>query len=404
MENLVPLGTGNSRFMKSNIPASTTLAQLIQMLNNGTFPYDVGPINPAGISQQGTPLNKATLLQDATCALLGLPNTAVPNDAFAKLALGTSMYGYLITVVDGFGHPMEGLTVSGIQSRTGGACVTDENGQALGVSTETSVSVSVTSPYFDLDSASQTVQSTGIITSATLQMAVKYAENQAVTLRTSQTVQFSPVVAEVDFCAVGGGGGAGGPTMYFGGGGGAGGYAVNLLNQTPSSGDAYSFAIGAGGTPGHSAGGHNNGDVGGTTTIKKGKNTILTANGGSGGKMSASSAAIGNGNGGFAMNTFFGYPTKGTVNLFEDAALGLAGGGGGGSGASIGSSSGNPSHSPTAGAGPYGASGTNRNSNGSSATGPGGGGGGAGCRPGGGTSYGGEGADGAVILRMRYVS
>ena len=352
---------------------------------------------------EGTPLNKATLLQDATCALLDLPNTAVPNDAFAKLALGTGMYGYLITVVDGFGHPMEGLTVSGIQSRTGGACVTDENGQALGVSTETSVSVSVTSPYFDLDSASQTVQSTGIITSATLQMAVKYAENQAVTLRTSQTVKFSPAVAEVDFCAVGGGGGAGGSIMYFGGGGGAGGYAVNLLNQIPAPGGTYVFTIGAGGGGGGAIG-HNDGDKGGTTTIKKGKNTILTANGGSGGKMSASSAAIGNGNGGFAMNTSFGYPTRGTVNLFGDASLGLAGGGGGGSGASVGSSPGNPSHSATAGAGPYGASGTGPNSNGTTATGPGGGGGGAGYRQGSGTYYGGEGADGAVILRMRYVS
>lgn len=85
MENLVPLGTGNSRFMKSNIPSSTTLAQLIQMLNNGTFPYDIGTINPAGISQQGTPLNKDTLLKDATAALYGLTPTAVPNDVFSFL-------------------------------------------------------------------------------------------------------------------------------------------------------------------------------------------------------------------------------------------------------------------------------------------------------------------------------
>lgn len=85
MENLVPLGTGNSRLMKSNIPASTTLAQLIQMLNNGTFPYDIGPLNSAGISQQGTPLNKATLFSDDTAALYpeGVNN---PNDAFEKLA------------------------------------------------------------------------------------------------------------------------------------------------------------------------------------------------------------------------------------------------------------------------------------------------------------------------------
>lgn len=85
MENLVPLGTGNSRFMKSNIPSSTTLAQLIQMLNNGTFPYDIGTINPAGISQQGTPLNKDTLLKDATAALFGLSASAVPDDVLTKI-------------------------------------------------------------------------------------------------------------------------------------------------------------------------------------------------------------------------------------------------------------------------------------------------------------------------------
>ena len=88
MENLVPLGTGNSRLMKSNIPASTTLAQLIQMLNNGTFPYDIGPLNLAGISQQGTPLNKATLFSDQTMAKYpsGIED---PNDAFEKLSDAT---------------------------------------------------------------------------------------------------------------------------------------------------------------------------------------------------------------------------------------------------------------------------------------------------------------------------
>lgn len=86
MENLVPLGTGNSRLMKSNIPANTTLAQIIQMWNNGTFPYDIGPLNSAGISQQGTPLNKDTLLKDSTAALYGLTNTAVPDDVLNVLS------------------------------------------------------------------------------------------------------------------------------------------------------------------------------------------------------------------------------------------------------------------------------------------------------------------------------
>lgn len=88
MENLVPLGTGNSRLMKSNISPSTTLAQLISMLNNGTFPYDIGPLNQTGISQAGTPLNKDTLLKDTTAALFGQTDYSdvVPDTILAKLA------------------------------------------------------------------------------------------------------------------------------------------------------------------------------------------------------------------------------------------------------------------------------------------------------------------------------
>lgn len=37
-------------------------------------------------TQEGTPLNKATLLKDATAALFGLPNTAVPDDALHLLS------------------------------------------------------------------------------------------------------------------------------------------------------------------------------------------------------------------------------------------------------------------------------------------------------------------------------
>lgn len=84
MQDLVTLGTGNSRLMKSNIPSSTTLAQLISMLNNGTFPYDTGPLNSVGISQQGTALNKENLLTDSTAALYGLGTDAVPDDVLVK--------------------------------------------------------------------------------------------------------------------------------------------------------------------------------------------------------------------------------------------------------------------------------------------------------------------------------
>lgn len=68
MIDSVSKGQGNSRYLKSNIPASTTLQQLISMLNNGTFPVDFNGINEAGWLQIGTALNKANLFSDQTAA------------------------------------------------------------------------------------------------------------------------------------------------------------------------------------------------------------------------------------------------------------------------------------------------------------------------------------------------
>lgn len=86
MQDLVPLGTGNSRTLKSNISADTTLPQLIAMLRAGTLPIDIGAVVPAGVSQQGTPLSKANLLADTTAASLGLTGDPTINDALAALA------------------------------------------------------------------------------------------------------------------------------------------------------------------------------------------------------------------------------------------------------------------------------------------------------------------------------
>lgn len=46
--------------------------------------YDLTPA-PGTITAEGTMINKATLLSDETAGLLGLPNTAVPDDAFKTL-------------------------------------------------------------------------------------------------------------------------------------------------------------------------------------------------------------------------------------------------------------------------------------------------------------------------------
>lgn len=125
MENLVPLGTGNSRLMKSNISSNTTLAQLIQMWNNGTFPYDIGPLNSAGISQQGTPLNKDTLLKDTTAALYGLGTDATPDEVLAILSKA------VLSTSDGDIKLPSGDSVPGIPKLVYGSYVGNGNTTAL---------------------------------------------------------------------------------------------------------------------------------------------------------------------------------------------------------------------------------------------------------------------------------
>lgn len=78
-------GTGNSRFLKSAVPAGTSWADALAMLQAGTFPIDFNGINAEGFQQVGTPLNKANLLKDATAAQIGLPTSTTPDGMFQAL-------------------------------------------------------------------------------------------------------------------------------------------------------------------------------------------------------------------------------------------------------------------------------------------------------------------------------
>lgn len=78
-------GTGNSRFLKSAVPAGTSWTDALAMLQAGTFPIDLNGINTEGFQQVGTPLNKANLLKDATAAQIGLPPSTTPDGMFQAL-------------------------------------------------------------------------------------------------------------------------------------------------------------------------------------------------------------------------------------------------------------------------------------------------------------------------------
>lgn len=92
-------GTGNSRFLKSAVPAGTSWADALAMLQAGTFPIDFNGINTEGFQQVGTSLNKANLLKDVNALTLGLPGTAVPDDMFNVLAHAGDLHVWKKTVV-----------------------------------------------------------------------------------------------------------------------------------------------------------------------------------------------------------------------------------------------------------------------------------------------------------------
>ena len=98
MKDSILKGTGNSRFLKSAVPAGTSWADALAMLQAGTFPIDFNGINTEGFQQVGTPLNKANLLKDVNALTLGLTGDAVPNDMFNVLAHAGDLHVWRKTV------------------------------------------------------------------------------------------------------------------------------------------------------------------------------------------------------------------------------------------------------------------------------------------------------------------
>lgn len=86
MKDLVPKGTGNSRLLRSSIPANITHEELVALLRAGTFPVDFAGLNADGVAVVGSAYNKANVLPDDLCSKLGIPTTtAEPKDAFSIL-------------------------------------------------------------------------------------------------------------------------------------------------------------------------------------------------------------------------------------------------------------------------------------------------------------------------------
>ena len=72
MKDLITKGTGNSRLLKSSLTEGTSWETALAMLRAGNFPIDLAGLNLEGITQQGSPLNKESILPDALAKSMGL--------------------------------------------------------------------------------------------------------------------------------------------------------------------------------------------------------------------------------------------------------------------------------------------------------------------------------------------
>ncbi len=89
MQDSIINETGDSRYLRTIAGIKQicpTYDDFLDLLTKGEFPVDWAGKNPDGWAQNGTELNKANLLTDATAALVDLGPEATPNEMLAALA------------------------------------------------------------------------------------------------------------------------------------------------------------------------------------------------------------------------------------------------------------------------------------------------------------------------------
>lgn len=126
MKNTTIKGTGNSRWLKTSLPAGTTWEQVLTLLRSGQFPVDITGLNTEGVQAAGTALDKEALLRDAICDRLGLDKEGtVPSDVF-ELLIGLA--GVVLTIT--FEAAFEGKTFT-VTDSTGTTVYTHVVGAGL---------------------------------------------------------------------------------------------------------------------------------------------------------------------------------------------------------------------------------------------------------------------------------
>lgn len=306
MEDRIPKLNKKNNKVQLDLSNINDFASLKTANDAGTLRGDILANNDGtGTDVIGTPLTKGTLLSDTTCDVLGIPHTAVLNDAILGLAIGAGKYGFKIHLQTAGGNPIGSCLIQGVTRPNGTQAFTDNNGDVLVVSTSTNPVVTVNTWFIDCPSSSWTLTSTGVLTSVTLTMTRNTTTSCSTNI--SYAYHFSADVNTINYtiAGAGGGGGGGAATLgynnsgdysygYASGGGGGSGYVINQ-SFTNNINLAVNVVVGAGGVGGagkavHQTNGYSGanetgvtGGNGGATTISQGNTILATANGGIGG-------------------------------------------------------------------------------------------------------------------------
>lgn len=144
-------------------------------------------------------------LKSYTKQLLSLPDSAIPDDAFMALVVGTDSRAYRVTVKYPNNTPAIGFTISGLSAIPNASLVTNKDGIAMGKSSNTTVSITVEKKYDDILAKTVSVTSTGTITDVTIILEYDRA-NKTVRSSGKLPTNVSALCTGIEYVLVAGGG------------------------------------------------------------------------------------------------------------------------------------------------------------------------------------------------------
>lgn len=276
--------------MKNRQPTPGKEGRVLIRFEDGTAKYATISMADDPIAE-GDPIDKSTLLKDATAALYGLDATAVPDEVLERISrMFPSNVGVLtVYIASAGGSPIDTMIriTPAINEETD--FVTLPNGRFSIFAPPGTYTVSIVNSPFIItsDSAKSVTVTSGCFVQTSF--TAEWVDSGKAYIEESRTLYVPEHLSSVDLCAIGGGGSGGTETNNNGvATGGAGGYLKNMFSANLG-GKTLSITVGAGGERTKS----DTGKAGGATTVKSNGSAILNAPGGGGGKRASSGNVAG---------------------------------------------------------------------------------------------------------------